>query len=130
MLISTVKLVWTETYLTTENPGTLHACPGIPDRPVPVLLRWAQSYILHIAHAAPAPPISVPNLNGFPRHSHYRRPDGTPPMPQKAHREFVHFSYPFFTRDGRDNGDGVLHTIKITITTVTIVTLSPKQESV
>ena len=39
VLIATVKLVRTETYLTTENPGTLHACPGIPSEPVPVLLR-------------------------------------------------------------------------------------------
>lgn len=44
-------------------------------------------------------------------------------------REFVHFSYPFSSRDGRDDCDGVLHTTKITVTTVTIVTLSPKQES-
>src|SRR5699024_10939090 len=89
VLITTVKLVRTETYLTTENPGTLHACPGIPAGPVPVLLRWAQSYILHTAHAAPVHPISVPDPGGFLRHSHHRRPDGTPPKPQKAHREFV-----------------------------------------
>ena len=40
----------------------------------------------------------------------------------------LHFlSLPF--RDGRDDGDGVLHTIKITVTTDTIVTLFPKQVS-
>lgn len=53
---------------------------------------------------------------------------------QKFHRQVIgdlrifHFlSLPF--RDGRDDGDGVLHTIKITVTTDTIVTLFPKQVS-
>ena len=121
MLISTVKLVRTETYLTTENPGTLHAYPGIPAVPVPVLLRWAQSYILHTAHAAPAHPISVPDPGGFPRHSHHHRPDGIPPKPQKAHREFVHFSHFLSFRDGCDDSDGVFDGIIFTVATVAIV---------
>ena len=65
LLISSVKLVQTETYLTIENPGILHAYPGMPAGPAPVLLRWAQSYILHTVHAAPAHPTFAPTLMNF-----------------------------------------------------------------
>lgn len=53
---------------------------------------------------------------------------------QKVNKQIIGYLYilhflslPF--RDGRDDGDGVLHTIKITVTTDTIVTLFPKQVS-
>lgn len=57
--------------LTIGNPGIPRACPGTPDGPVPVLLRWVRSYILRTVHAAPVRPIFLPGPVGFPRHSHH-----------------------------------------------------------
>ena len=121
MLISSVKLVQTETYLTTENLGILHAYLGMPAGPAPVLLRWVQSYILHTVHAAPAHLTFAPAPDEFPRHNHRHRPDDTPPKLQKDHREFVHFSYSFPFRDGCDDSDGVFDGIIFTVATVAIV---------
>ena len=78
------KISPNENYLTTENPGTLRVCPGMPAEPIPVLLRWEQSYILHTAHAELLRPISVLDHDGFPRHSHHHCPNGTSPKPQKV----------------------------------------------
>ena len=95
----------------------------MPDGPVPVLLRWARSYILRTIHAAPVRPISVPVPGGFPRRNHHRRPDDTPLKPQKGHRGFVHFSCSLSFRDGCDDSDGVFDGIIFTVATVAIVAL-------
>ena len=66
-----MKLVQAETDLTTENPGTLRIYPSVPAGPALIFLRWARSYILYTAHAAPPHPMFLPNLGEFPRHSHH-----------------------------------------------------------
>ena len=93
----------------------------MPAEPAPVLLRWAQSYILHTVHAAPSHLAFTPTPDEFPRHNHRHRPDDTPPKLQKGHRKFVHFSYSFPFRDGCDDSDGVFDGIIFTVATVAIV---------
>ena len=121
MLISSAKLVRAKTPLTTENQGIPHTCPGMLAGPVPVLLRWVRSYILHTVHAAPVRPIFVPDPAESHRHSHHRRPDDTQPKLQRGHTGFVHFSYSFPFRDGCDDSDGVFDGIIFTVATVAIV---------